>query len=50
MINVTQKLVSYRDFEGAMKKMANFDIQLGKLGYIKGGKLETEIKTLEEEE
>ena len=38
-MDVTQRLVSYQDFEGAVQTMARFDTQLAKLGYIKGVKL-----------
>ena len=49
-MTVTQKLVSYADFDRAISQLGMFDIQLGKLGYVKSPKLENEIKELTEKE
>ena len=38
-IDVTQRLVSYKDFAEALKKIAHFDANLARLGYLKSQKL-----------
>lgn len=45
-IDVTQRLVSYKDFADALKKIAHFDANLARLGYLKSQKLQSEVKEL----
>jgi chemotaxis regulatin CheY-phosphate phosphatase CheZ len=36
--------VSYKDFSDAIKKIAYFDVNLSRMGYLKSQKLEPEVK------
>ena len=40
MIDVIEKLISYNDFISAVKNISKFDVQLGRLGYLKSIKLD----------
>lgn len=44
LVEVTEKLVSYDDFMIAIDMIGKFDVELGRLGYLKSVKLEQEIK------
>ena len=46
LIEIVEKLVSYEDFATALEKITQFDIQLGRLGYLKSLKLDNEIKEI----
>lgn len=46
-VDVTQRLVSFKDFEAAIKRVELFDINLARLGYVKSQRLDAEIKDLE---
>ena len=48
MIEITERLVSYDDFVASISKIAKFDVELGRLGYLKSAKLDVEIRELEE--
>ncbi len=47
-IEVQQKLVNYSDFEKAIRRIAEFDVELYRLGKIKNPKLENEWNALKE--
>ena len=49
-IDVTERLISFKDFTEALKKIGIFDVQLARMGYVKSGKIEHEIKELEASE
>jgi hypothetical protein len=40
-IDVTQRLVSFKDFDTSIKRIEHFDINLSRLGYIKSQKLDS---------
>lgn len=44
MIEVTERLVSFDDFSNSINNISKFDIELGRMGYIKSQKLDFEIK------
>jgi hypothetical protein len=46
-IDVTERLVSFKDFSEAIKKIQVFDIQLARLNYVRSPKLDSEIKEVE---
>lgn len=45
-IDVTQLLVSYKDFQNAIQKIAYFDVHLSRMGFLKTQKLEEQVKEL----
>ena len=47
---MTQFLVSHKDFSNAIKKIAYFDANLARMGYLKSQKLDGEVEELENEE
>ena len=49
-VDVTQYLVSYKDFSEAIQKIAYFDANLSRMGYLKSQKLQGEAKQLEDDE
>lgn len=40
-IDVTQRLVSYKDFQDSIKRIAYFDAHLARMGYLKTQKLDS---------
>jgi len=44
MIEITERLVSFDDFSNSINNISKFDIELGRMGYIKSQKLDFEIK------
>jgi hypothetical protein len=44
LVEITEKLVSYEDFIMALNTIGKFDVELGRLGYLKSVRLEQEIK------
>lgn len=38
-IDVTQRLVSFKDFDQAIKRVEEFDVGLARLGYVKSQRL-----------
>jgi Fe-S-cluster formation regulator IscX/YfhJ len=39
-VDVTQRLVSFNDFQSSIKRLENFDINLARLGYVKSQRLD----------
>ena len=46
-MEIIEKLVSYEDFMMAINSIGRFDVELGRLGYLKSVKLEQEIRELD---
>lgn len=44
LVEITEKLASYDDFIKAITMIGKFDVELGRLGYLKSIKLDSEIR------